>query len=377
MSSPERLPTPGEAIKSQLQLKGWTQKDLARILGVNAPLVSDLISGKRPLSLEIAYDLAAAFRTDVGYWLSLETAFRLPTATNPDNNVARRARLFEAAPVQDLIKRRWIQDSSDIELLEKQVLGFYGVDSLDEIVTPPHAAKKSSSYAETSPSERAWMHKVRLVGKMVSVRTFSESSVDCVVAEFKKIMLHPESIRLVPKILADAGIRFVVVEALPRTHIDGVCVWLDKSSPVVALSLRMNQLDSFWFSLLHELGHVKRRDGLLGPVIVDSDLTGENSTPSDQKPEAEKEADLFASATLVDPEQMEDFIARISPLYSRPRIVGFASRMGIHPAIVVGQLQHKREIDWSQYRDVLEKVRDIMTQEALTDGWGQILPAVC
>jgi HTH-type transcriptional regulator/antitoxin HigA len=144
----------------------------------------------------------------------------------------------------------------------------------------------------------------------------------------------------------------------------------------LGLSLRLNQIDSFWFSLLHELGHVKRRDGLLGPVIVDSDLTGEDSTPSDQKPEAEKEADLFASSSLIDSAEMDDFITRISPLYTKPRITGFATRLGVHPGIVVGQLQHKREIDWSQYRDFLAKVRDIMTQAALTDGWGQILPAL-
>jgi HTH-type transcriptional regulator/antitoxin HigA len=72
---------------------------------------------------------------------------------------------------------------------------------------------------------------------------------------------------------------------------------------------------------------------------------------------------------------MEDLITRISPLYTKPRITGFATRLGVHPGIVVGQLQHKREIDWSQYREFLAKVRDTMTQAALTDGWGQILPA--
>ncbi len=49
---------------------------------------------------------------------------------------------------------------------------------------------------------------------------------------------------------------------------------------------------------------------------------------------------------------------------------------GVHPGIVVGQLQHasRGELKYSQHRDMLAKVRDIVTTTALTDGWGHSLP---
>jgi len=142
------------------------------------------------------------------------------------------------------------------------------------------------------------------------------------------------------------------------------------------LSLFYDRIDSLWFTLFHEMDHVKHRDGLTTPPIIDSRLVGEDFIPSSEKPEAERRADAFASAALIDPAQIDDFIARISPLYSKQRIVGFAKRIGVHPAIVVGQLHQRHELEWNQHRDLLGKIREIVTQAALTDGWGQILPAV-
>ncbi len=315
------IASPGSAIQKELDARGWNQTDLAQILGVHQSVVSALITGKRPISLEIARDLAAAFRTDLQYWLKLETDFRLFAAGPVDKGIARRARLFEAAPVKEMIKRRWIQATADIDLLEKQILGFYGANSLDDLTaTIPNALRKSTPYLKET---------------------------------------------------------FVIVENLPRTGIDGVCLWLDKFSPVIALSLFRDRMDSVWFTLFHEMDHVKNRDGLMLPPIVDSRLTGEDSVSANDKPQTEQRADLFASTSLIPAEEMNNFIVRIGPLYSKPRIVGFAKRIGVHPSVVLGQLQHRKEVDWDQNKDLVERVRDILIHEAPTDGWGMsaILPA--
>jgi len=71
----------------------------------------------------------------------------------------------------------------------------------------------------------------------------------------------------------------------------------------------------------------------------------------------------------------DDFIARVRPLYSKKRIIGFANRINVHPGIVVGQLQHRDEIKYSQNREMLVKVRETLASAALTDGWGYSLPS--
>ncbi len=64
-----------------------------------------------------------------------------------------------------------------------------------------------------------------------------------------------------PRILAECGVRLIIVEGLPNAKIDGVCFWLDKVSPVIGLSLRFDQIDNFWFVIRHEIEHVLNKDG--------------------------------------------------------------------------------------------------------------------
>ena len=189
-------------------------------------------------------------------------------------------------------------------------------------------------------------------------------------------MLHSaEEIRHVPRILADAGIRLLVVEALPQTRIDGACFWLDATSPVVVLSMRHDRIDSFWFTLMHELGHIKEKDGLSsGNAMIDTNLIGEGSTPSGEKPEFERMADHFAEESLVPQDALENFIMRTQPLFTRTKIRGFAALNHIHPGIVVGQLQFRDKLSYAANRDLLDKVRDIITESTLTDGWGNVVP---
>ena len=89
----------------------------------------------------------------------------------------------------------------------------------------------------------------------------------------------------------------------------------------------------------------------------------------------EKRADLFAQSTLIDQDAIEDWIARTAPLYSKLKITAFARKNHVHPAIVLGQLQHRHEVDWSHSREMLVRVRHLITATALTDGFGQTLQA--
>ena len=82
----------------------------------------------------------------------------------------------------------------------------------------------------------------------------------------------------VPKLLKKCGIRYVVVQTLPGTKIDGVCFWLNDRSPLIGMTVRFDRVDNFWFVLRHELEHVIRRHGR-EVVSVDVELEGENGSP--------------------------------------------------------------------------------------------------
>lgn len=367
---PAEVFPPGEFLRDELEERGWSQAELADILGRPPRLVSEIIQGKRGVTPETAKGLAAALGTSPEYWLNLESSYQLwRSGGDGDDSVARRARLYSLAPVKEMLRRGWIEASDNIEVLEQRILEFFEVDSLDEVqAVVPLAARKSTAYTSQTPAERAWFIRARKLARAVHAGPFSADTLKEAVSRLRLLLHVPQEARQVPRILSEAGIRFVIVEALPNSRIDGACFWLG-TSPVIALSLRYDRIDWFWFTLMHELGHIHNGDG----TRLESNL----QSPMDNadKPAEEKAADVFAGEQLVPRRQIESFIARIRPLYSARRIEAFAQTIHVHPGIVIGQLQYRGEVAWASFRQMLVPVRGFVTDAALTDGWDSRLPA--
>ena len=251
-------------------------------------------------------------------------------------------------------------------MLEQRVLEFLGKERLDDQLSWAHTARKSTSYEEeVSPAQAAWLARARQLAPAVMVGKYSPAHLDDLIGDLKNLLSSPEETRRVPRLLADAGIRFVIVEAFASTKIDGVSFWLDEFSPVIALSLRFDRIDNFWHVLMHEFAHTKTRDALEHRPALDIELERK-----DDKPPAEKAANQFAVETLVDQEELDGFIGRNRPLFSTLKIQGFAAVIGVHPGIVVGQLHYRDEISYAHSRKMLAPIRQTVTQAALTDGWG-------
>lgn len=133
---------------------------------------------------------------------------------------------------------------------------------------------------------------------------------------------------------------------------------------MIGLSLKGDSIDKFWFNLWHEIEHVLRGDGKNGMIIEDFD---EAPAPED---ECEKAANEGAANWCVPAKPMKDFILRHSPMFAEKNLIGFARIMKRHPGIVVGQIQ-KRTNRWDLFRKHQVRVRQIITQTAVTDGYGR------
>jgi HTH-type transcriptional regulator / antitoxin HigA len=151
--------------------------------------------------------------------------------------------------------------------------------------------------------------------------------------------------------------------------VDGAAFWCDDGKPAIAISLRYDRIDAFWFTVMHEFAHIKNGDALsVDKDMIDATIGIAVMLVED---EAERRANEQASASLIPPEEFDSFIRRVGPLYSKERIVQFAHKIKIHPGIIVGQLQHRNEIGFSSNREMLVKVRSSVIDSALTDGWNK------
>ena len=152
---PFRPVKPGEILQEELEVRNWTQADLAEILGRPVQAINEIISGKKAITPDTALALSEALGTSPEYWLNLESAYRLDVLhkrQSSRDDIARRSRLYTIAPVKELIKRRWIDvpDPSDLDRLEQEVCRFLGISSPDADPRLPFAAR--TTHKEDSPS---------------------------------------------------------------------------------------------------------------------------------------------------------------------------------------------------------------------------------
>jgi HTH-type transcriptional regulator / antitoxin HigA len=362
------VPHPGEFIRDELEARGWSQRDLAYILGSPEQAVNMIVSGKRGISPDMAKALGDAFDVSAEYFANLQKAFEMSNARAPDPSIARRAQLQTTYPVREMIRRGWLEDT-DIGLLETQLMRFFCANDLGEVQHLAHAASKSD-YSETTPTQLAWLYRVRQLAADMPARAYSETKLRALVADLARYTVDPEELRFIPHMLAECGIRFVVVETLPNTRIDGVCFWLDDASPVIGMSTLKDRIDNFWFVLRHELEHVLNGDGMGGvtAAVIDSDIDAGRCEEGDQS-EEERLANEAAAHFCVPRDELESFFTRKFPFISEKDVVGFARRIQRHPGIVVGQLQRKMDrYNWLARYKV--KVRQHVVTASVVDGWG-------
>jgi HTH-type transcriptional regulator/antitoxin HigA len=359
--------SPGEFIKAELQQRGWTQADFALIIGRHIPVINEILQGKRAITPDLAVAIGTALGTEPKVWLDRESAYRLSFIKPNDSEVQRRARLFGLAPVKEMEKRGWIKPTKAVEDTERELCSFFNSDTLEAEPAIQAAARQSLPADDFTAAQRAWLWQAHRLASILNVRPFHPASFQSGLAAIRELADTPEKARHVPKVLAELGVRFVVVEPLPRSRIDGAAFWLadNPNAPVIVLSLRYDRIDWFWHTLAHELNHIRHGD----KRSVDVNLVGESRVGA--LSDMETRADREGAAFLIPPDSLQSFMIRMRPFYHKERIREFAHRLRIHPGVVSGQLQHAKEIGWEHNREMLVKVRDIVISTAMTDGWGK------
>jgi HTH-type transcriptional regulator / antitoxin HigA len=350
---PARVIGPGYRIQAELDERGWTQKDLAEVLGRPIQAVNEIIKGTKGITPETAIQLGSAIGPSAEFWVESESRYRLRLAQLqvevPD--VERRRRLYELAPITEMAHRRWIHPAATLAALEREVCAFFGINDPSETpVLPVVRPRKTANAIVDERPWRAWVRRAELLaGSQAPVR-FDPARFRRGLAEIAALADEPEKVAQVPDALNALGVAIVFVPHLQRTYVDGAAFWSSKR-PVVALSLRYDRLDYFWFTLAHELMHIKRNDTA---GVVDE------ARPGESEPKTETAANTAAEDFLIPRHRLKMFLRESGPSPSRWQIETFAREIGRHPSIVVGRLQKDRTITFAQHRTMHVPVRPLL-----------------
>ena len=348
---PAIVSPPGEIIEEELIERGWSQRDLAKIMGRPYQTINEIIRGTKQITPDTAQEFAQAFSTSPELWLNLETSYRLYLAREKgttDQTIARRSRLYSIAPVAELIKRSWIRNTNDIEELEKEICAFLKIKSLDDALLRPNANFRiGGKDTPENISLYAWTKRVAHLCKNQTISPYRPENFSHLLERLLTFSQKVEDIKHVPETLIGAGIHFVIVPQLQKTHLDGAT--LHNGNPIVALTLRYDRIDYFWFTLLHELAHIS--EGGSHEYLDDLDEVRKSNE------EYEVRANLMASNWLVNQSDIDLFVCSIKPHFSKMRIEEYADQINRHPGIILGQLQHRGDVSYQHLRSLLVKVK--------------------
>ncbi len=354
--SPAEAYPVGEYLRDELDARGWSGVEFAEIIGRPVQMVSELLNDRKELTPETAQAIGEATSTDPQTWLRLQAthqAWKVQSASaargGAPSDVQRRGRLNSLVPVRELVQRGVLPEG-DLDAQERAVADLLGMASVDD--DPPSftmAARRRGDGEVLSPATLAWL--ALAMRTAAGLRADPDVDVERLrqLAEAITVTVEdPSGLRDLPARFAEAGVRLVHVQPLKGCKIDGA-TFHDGAGPVIALSGRIQRLDSILFTLLHEVAHLLLGHLDDGPV-VDVDLG--HGPPVGREHDADDQASRWALSEE----------PRIAPPISRAKVVAEARRLGVSPAVVVGRLHNDGALDWSHLRQLTPSGRAVLAQ---------------
>lgn len=346
---------PGEFIKEELEERGWSQDDLAKVLGLSLKSVNKIINGKQQITIDTARLLSDAFGQSPQYWLNLDTNYRLRTQPKKKekSEVTIKSIIYTYMPINEMIKKNWIKPFNTVDFLEKQVFKFWQINELNFDFLEQKAAnlhfRKSEAYRQFNIFYAlTWFQQARKIAQTQKSDNFNRDELIAITEKINQYTLKDKGISQFIDDLIAAGIRFFILPHLQKTYIDAA-TFRNHKNPVIVYTARHNRIDNFWFCMAHELAHVLYDLNQPDEYFID-DM---DRKPVDQK---EERANQFASKLLKHPDIFRFFRTRRKYI-SEFRVIRCAEKVNVHPAVIVGALQYTGWLSVRNLNKFKEKVK--------------------
>ncbi|MBZ0264062.1 HigA family addiction module antidote protein [bacterium] len=347
---PDYAIPPGETLLESLEEHGMTQAELAKRTGMATKTINEIVKGKNALTPDTAIQLERVFGIPAQFWNNLEKNYRDTLARlTEEESLQKSLPLLKMIPLRKMISLGWIDKAEDeIEQL-KLVLRYFGVNSLRSwrimyADTQPQF-RISKSFESDQGALAAWIRQGELMVYDTKPVPFYKTGFQRALKEIRGLTrLAPDE--FLPKLYQlcnENGVVLALVPELPKARANGLAHW-HGNNPLIQLSLYNKWADIFWFSFLHEAGHILLHGKK--EVFVEQIAMRKAKTDSEQSHtvdtdtlKKEEEADRFASDILIPPVKYQQFINRGK--FSKDALFRFANNICVHPGIIVGRLQHE------------------------------------
>lgn len=323
---PMDIPSPIAAIKFKMEQLNLKQGDLIPFIGSKSH-VSEVLNGKRKLTLK----MLRALHNGLG--IPAKILLQGESEKFPDDYSTME---WEKFPLNELKKRMTFSPvSASKECAEEFIRYLIKIAGYCPNVATPcfrlgsYNGAKGDQYAIL-----AWelVVRARARKKKMSVNFSFNNFSDDNLRRLANLSIHEEGPIMAANYLEQHGIILIVEKTFPKAKVDGVTLLLDETTPVIGLSLRQDRIDSFWFTLFHELAHLQKHVSTAqNKCIIDIDIDEDTTELMEQ------EANTIASNALIPKHIWDNDEAKLRG--SRKAVINLARSLDIHPAIVAGRVR--------------------------------------
>jgi HTH-type transcriptional regulator/antitoxin HigA len=321
-------PDPVSAIRFRMTELGLAPRQLEPYIGSRAR-VSEVMTGKRSLSMDMIR--------------SLHDGLGIPYASLMSGH-QRHVRVQATRPALQSLR------SLGFNINAKDLPSFLSIAPQSS----PALLRRSQSARAASKTDASalmlWQAAVLKVANTRSPRVpFNAATLDDqFFRSIARLSVRDDGPLAVIEQLKGRGVELVVMPPLPGTFLDGAALFSPQEVPIVALTLRYDRLDNFWFTLMHELAHLRlhfnESHGKDFVFFDDMDIQS-----SDKQ---EREADAVAQQCLIPDAALQS--ARWDAASSTDDIHAVATRARVHVSVAAGRWQRDNQ-NYRKFARLIER----------------------
>jgi len=347
------LSPPGETILETIENLGISQTELGERLGKNKAKTSDLINGKTSITNETARKLEMVLGISASFWLNLEKEYQEEILEIEKLAFLETCKEWiKEFPLTFLKKLNFLPETRDKAKLSEALLKFFGIASPKEwqkiYCEESMSFKIELKHTATPQAVSAWLRIGELQARTIKLQSFDKKKLKSQIGKFESLSKSQTQnwLKDLQGLCAEVGVALCLVTSVPKAPIYGVARWINKkSTPLIQLTDRNKDYNSFWFSFYHELGHILLHNK------SDVFLEGLNDIAQDE--EKEREADDFAVQFLNIPEEQISSLssfAFLTDAQKKKKVFELAEELQLHPSIIISQLQR---LEIASYGDTM------------------------
>ncbi len=328
---------PGYYIKEIVEESGLTQEDFAKRLDTTPKNLSLLIRGEQSLSIDIAMKLSRMIGTSVSYWLNLQKAYD--------------ALIAEFKSEEELKGERVIFKSFDYKYFQKyfclpnlprkidkqivEVRNFLNVATLTVLKKRDMAVRFRNATGNLIQSNIIKANTMVQIATNIALKieapVYNKSLFEqAVVYALTLTEDHDTFLPLIEETFRKAGVILVVLPNISGSKTNGATKKIGNHIMLMVNDRNLNS-DTFWFTLLHEIGHVMN-----GDYGISFDF---------ESGEQEKIANKYAEDMLIPCDKYLQFIN--TNKFDIQSIRAFAKEINRDAGIVYGRLLNDGKVSYS------------------------------